>query len=69
MAAVHFPYAEDSVCGSSEQTRNPEVCDVELSDTVLQLALLLEAVFVMHGLGFALEPFPEIGKLEIGAIP
>ena len=26
-------------------------CDVELSDTVLQLALLLEDVFVMHGLG------------------
>jgi glutamate-1-semialdehyde aminotransferase len=27
------------------------VCDVELSESVLQLALLLEDVFVMHGLG------------------
>ena len=51
MAAVHFPYEESSSCRSPEQTRNPDVCDVELSDTVLQLALLLEDVFVMHGLG------------------
>ena len=51
MAAVHFPYDEGTSCRSPEQTRNPEVCDVELSDTVLQLALLLEDVFVMHGLG------------------
>jgi glutamate-1-semialdehyde 2,1-aminomutase len=51
MAAVHFPYGEGSSCRSPEQTRNPDVCDVELSDTVLQLALLLEDVFVMHGLG------------------
>jgi glutamate-1-semialdehyde 2,1-aminomutase len=51
MAAVHFPFEEGSSCQSPEQTRNPDVCDVELSDTVLQLALLLEDVFVMHGLG------------------
>ena len=51
MAAVHFPYEEGASCSSPEQTRNPDVCDVELSDTVLQLALLLEDVFVMHGLG------------------
>jgi glutamate-1-semialdehyde 2,1-aminomutase len=51
MAAVHFPYDEGAACDSPEQTRNPDVCDVELSDTVLQLALLLEDVFVMHGLG------------------
>jgi glutamate-1-semialdehyde aminotransferase len=51
MAAVHFPYVAGTACTTPEQTRNPEVCDVELSDTVLQLALLLEDVFVMHGLG------------------
>jgi glutamate-1-semialdehyde 2,1-aminomutase len=51
MAAVQFPYDPATPCDSPEQTRNPEVCDVELSDTVLQLALLLEDVFVMHGLG------------------
>ena len=51
MAAVHFPHDPATPCDSPEQTRNPDVCDVELSDTVLQLALLLEDVFVMHGLG------------------
>ena len=50
-AAVHFPYDPSTACDSPEQTRNPDVCDVQLSDTVLQLALLLEDVFVMHGLG------------------
>ena len=51
MGAVHFPYSKESECCLPEQTRNPEVCDVTLSDTVLQLALLLEDVHVMHGLG------------------
>jgi glutamate-1-semialdehyde 2,1-aminomutase len=51
MSAVHFPYDPATPCDSPEQTRNPDVCDVELSDIVLQLALLLEDVFVMHGLG------------------
>ena len=51
LAAVHFPYEHGTPCDTPEQTRNPAVCDVELSDTVLQLALLLEDVFVMHGLG------------------
>ena len=51
MASVHFPFDESCPCDTPEQTRNPDVCDVTLSDTVLQLALLLEDVFVMHGLG------------------
>lgn len=51
MGAVHFPYAPDTPCITPEETRNPSVCDVALSDTVLQLALLCEDVFVMHGLG------------------
>jgi glutamate-1-semialdehyde 2,1-aminomutase len=51
MGAAHFPFDPRTACDSPEQTRNPEVCDVELSDTVVQLALLLEDVFVMHGLG------------------
>ncbi len=51
MAAVHFPYEPGAPIESPEQARNPEICDVELSDTALQLALLLEDVFVMHGLG------------------
>jgi glutamate-1-semialdehyde aminotransferase len=51
MGAVHFPFAPDTACATPEETRNPSVCDVALSDTVLQLALLCEDVFVMHGLG------------------
>jgi glutamate-1-semialdehyde 2,1-aminomutase len=51
LGAVHFPYAEEVECRLPEQTRNPEVCDVALSDSVLQLALLLEDVHVVHGLG------------------
>ncbi len=51
MAAVHFPYEESTPCDTPERTRNPSVCDVELADHVIQLALLLEDVFVMHGLG------------------
>jgi glutamate-1-semialdehyde 2,1-aminomutase len=51
MAAVHFPHDPATPCDSPDQTRNPDVCDVELVDSVLQLALLLEDVFVMHGLG------------------
>ena len=51
MSAVHFPYEPGTICTSPEQTRNPDVCDVELADTVVQLALLLDDVFVMHGLG------------------
>ena len=51
MAAVHFPYAQGTACATPEETRNPSVCDVALTDTVLQLALLCEDIFVMHGLG------------------
>jgi glutamate-1-semialdehyde 2,1-aminomutase len=66
MASVHFPFDESCPCDSPEQTRNPKVCDVTLSDTVLQLALLLEDVFVMHGLGsVSLAHTPEdISRLE-----
>ena len=51
MGAVHFPFDASAPCDTPEQTRNPELCDVELSDTIVQLALLLEDVFVMHGMG------------------
>jgi glutamate-1-semialdehyde 2,1-aminomutase len=51
LASAHAPYDPATPCDSPDQTRNPEVCDIELTDTVMQLALLLEDVFVMHGLG------------------
>jgi glutamate-1-semialdehyde 2,1-aminomutase len=51
MGAVSFPRDEATDCSTPEQIRNPDLCDVELTDTVLQLALLLEDVHVVHGLG------------------
>ena len=65
LGALQFPYDPSTPCDSPEQTRNPQVCDVELADTVLQLALLLEDVFVMHGLGAisAAHTDDDIGRL------
>jgi glutamate-1-semialdehyde 2,1-aminomutase len=46
-----FPYQEGHELARPEDTRNPAVCDITLSEKVLQLALLLEDVHVVHGLG------------------
>ncbi len=51
VGATVFPYKEDTVFDAPEQTKSPALSDVELSEGILQLALLLEDVFVMHGLG------------------
>jgi glutamate-1-semialdehyde 2,1-aminomutase len=51
VGAVTFPYDPATVVSSPDEARNPAVCDVELADTVLRLALLLEDVHVSHGLG------------------
>jgi len=66
LASVQFPFDPSTPCDSPDQTRNPDVCDVELADTVVQLALLLEDVFVMHGLGAISTAHTEddVGRLE-----
>jgi glutamate-1-semialdehyde 2,1-aminomutase len=46
-----FPYQQGRELTGPEETRNPAVCDITLSEKVLQLALLLEDVHVFHGLG------------------
>lgn len=46
-----FPYKEGCQLNTPEDVRNPAVCDITLSEKVLQLALLLEDVHVIHGLG------------------
>ena len=43
------------------------MCDVELSDNVLQLALLQEDVFVMHGLGAVSAAHTEADIAALGA--
>jgi glutamate-1-semialdehyde 2,1-aminomutase len=50
---VHFPYRQDVLLRCPEDWFNPAVCDVTLSHEVLDLALLLEDVFVLHGHGAA----------------
>jgi glutamate-1-semialdehyde 2,1-aminomutase len=51
ISTVVFPYDPGHVCRGPEDTLNPHVCDVELSNRVLQIALLLEDIHVIHGLG------------------
>jgi len=51
ISTVIFPYDAEHLCKGPEDTLNPHVCDVQLANRVLQLALLLEDVHVIHGLG------------------
>lgn len=51
LGMVVFPYREGTRFHCPEDVQNPRVCDVTLTDRVIQLALLLEDVHVMHGLG------------------
>jgi glutamate-1-semialdehyde 2,1-aminomutase len=51
LAYVHFPYQEDAGFDRPEQLFDPSLCDVELAKHVLQLALLLENVYLVHGHG------------------
>jgi glutamate-1-semialdehyde 2,1-aminomutase len=45
-----FPHEKDKQLITPEEIYNPAVCDITLSNKVLQLALLLENVFTVHGL-------------------
>lgn len=51
MVNVHFPYDDGCQFTKPEDISDPAKCDVMLRGTVLQLALLLEDVFVVQGLG------------------
>jgi len=51
LVTLRFPYREDCLLESPDDVRNPAVCDDELSEVVLRLALLLENVHTVHGLG------------------
>ena len=48
---LHFPYQEGQPLAAPEDVFNPAVCDVTLNGDVLQLALLLEDVHMMHAHG------------------
>lgn len=47
----HFPYQDDVQLNRPEDVFDPAVCDITLAKEVLQLALLLEDVYALHGHG------------------
>lgn len=53
VGSVHFPFreSEDVELDRPDKVDDPEICDVALRERVLKPALLLEDVYVMHGLG------------------
>ncbi len=51
MAFLHFPHKPDARLNKPEDCSDPTLCDVALSRQVLQLALLLEDVHLVHGHG------------------
>lgn len=51
LVKVHFPYSANHPITRPEDALDPAVCDVELSEKVLRVAMLLENVNVMFGLG------------------
>ena len=51
LGMCHFPYEEGRELVCPDDVSDPGICDIVLRDRVLQLALLLEDVHVVHGLG------------------
>jgi glutamate-1-semialdehyde 2,1-aminomutase len=46
-----FPYEKGLELCKPDEVRNPSICDITLSEKVLQLTLLLEDVYTVHGIG------------------
>ncbi len=51
LSLLSFPYEEGRDLLTPTDVRDPAVCDVALAEEVLELALLVQDVFTMHGLG------------------
>jgi glutamate-1-semialdehyde 2,1-aminomutase len=51
MFMLHFPYEEGAELERPQDWMDPSVCDVALSHNVLDLAFLLEDVFMLHSHG------------------
>jgi glutamate-1-semialdehyde 2,1-aminomutase len=51
MFMLHFPYQQDARLESPEDWLDPTVCDIPLGHLVLDLAMLLEDVFMLHSHG------------------
>jgi glutamate-1-semialdehyde 2,1-aminomutase len=48
---LHFPYDEHTQLKRPEEWRDPSMCDITLSHKVMDLAFLLENVFMLHSHG------------------
>ena len=51
LSLLAFPYEEGLELSTPADVRDPAVCDVALGEEILQLALLVDDVFAVHGLG------------------
>jgi hypothetical protein len=51
LAMLHFPRRPDIEIVSPEVAADPECCFLEARERLLKLALLLEDVYTVHGLG------------------
>ena len=51
LTRVHFPWREGQKIERPEDALDPEICDLVLSEKVMRLAMLLENINVMYGLG------------------
>ncbi len=51
MVHLHFPYKPDQPLETPDDVFDPALCDPMLSEHVLRLALLLEDIHTVHGLG------------------
>jgi glutamate-1-semialdehyde 2,1-aminomutase len=61
MFMLHFPYEEGTLPCRPEGWLDPSVCDLTLGHKVLDLALLLEDVFMLHSHGAASTAHTEEG--------
>jgi hypothetical protein len=51
LALIHFPVRPDIEIDSPDAASDPARCNMEVRELVLKLALLLEDVYAVHGLG------------------
>jgi glutamate-1-semialdehyde aminotransferase len=48
---LHFPYEEGAQLNRPEEWLDPSACDITLGHQVMDLALLLEDIFLLHSHG------------------
>lgn len=61
-----FPHRDGLALETPEEIKDPRICDVALSETVLRLAMLLEDVHIIHGLGTTVAAHTESDLQRLG---